>query len=181
MMRNGAMSDMSNGTVLLLLFFSSRGRHTRFKCDWSSDVCSSDLVSSHPVSPSLPRDPVCVCVCVCVRSEKRRVGKKCRSRWAPYHYKKKKRAARRRRVDISVVAVALASDVCVDDHPTRLTHETRVTSLRRRSLRLLFFFFQAEDGIRDSSVIGVQTCALPISQTHLSLTHTHTNAPLSLS
>src|SRR5207237_5706203 len=28
-----------------------------------------------------------------------------------------------------------------------------------------FFFFQAEDGIRDSSVTGVQTCALPISIT----------------
>src|SRR5207237_4608298 len=26
-------------------FFSSRRRHTRFKCDWSSDVCSSDLVA----------------------------------------------------------------------------------------------------------------------------------------
>ena len=29
----------------------------------------------------------------------------------------------------------------------------------------LFFFFQAEDGIRDTSVTGVQTCALPICQT----------------
>src|SRR5260370_10648162 len=28
---------------------------------------------------------------------------------------------------------------------------------------MYFFFFQAEDGIRDSSVTGVQTCALPIS------------------
>src|SRR5260370_19402252 len=28
---------------------------------------------------------------------------------------------------------------------------------------MLYFFFQAEDGIRDSSVTGVQTCALPIS------------------
>src|SRR5256885_4988237 len=28
----------------------------------------------------------------------------------------------------------------------------------------LFFFFQAEDGIRDYKVTGVQTCALPISQ-----------------
>src|SRR5215210_8774960 len=28
---------------------------------------------------------------------------------------------------------------------------------------LVFFFFQAEDGIRDTSVTGVQTCALPIS------------------
>src|SRR5260370_28619097 len=26
-----------------IFFFSSRRRHTRFKCDWSSDVCSSDL------------------------------------------------------------------------------------------------------------------------------------------
>src|SRR5207237_1785239 len=29
-----------------------------------------------------------------------------------------------------------------------------------------FFFFQAEDGIRDSSVTGVQTCALPICARH---------------
>src|SRR2546430_4042438 len=27
----------------LCFFFSSRRRHTRFDCDWSSDVCSSDL------------------------------------------------------------------------------------------------------------------------------------------
>src|SRR5207244_9472066 len=30
----------------------------------------------------------------------------------------------------------------------------------------LFFFFQAEDGIRDDLVTGVQTCALPISDPH---------------
>src|SRR3989442_12803557 len=30
---------------------------------------------------------------------------------------------------------------------------------------VLFFFFQAEDGIRDADVTGVQTCALPISST----------------
>src|SRR6266852_6928284 len=29
--------------------------------------------------------------------------------------------------------------------------------------RVVFFFFQAEDGIRDATVTGVQTCALPIS------------------
>src|SRR2546430_13043468 len=28
-----------------LVFFSSRRRHTRFDCDWSSDVCSSDLLA----------------------------------------------------------------------------------------------------------------------------------------
>src|SRR5256886_16200620 len=33
------------------LFFSSRGRHARFDCDWSSDVCSSDLHT-----PGLLRD-----------------------------------------------------------------------------------------------------------------------------
>src|SRR4029434_6372884 len=38
----------------------------------------------------------------------------------------------------------------------------------------LCFFFQAEDGVRDSSVTGVQTCALPISFAHTQ-THTHTH------
>src|SRR5256886_7124384 len=28
---------------IVFFFFSSRRRHTRFDCDWSSDVCSSDL------------------------------------------------------------------------------------------------------------------------------------------
>src|SRR2546430_12924338 len=28
---------------VVVFFFSSRRRHTRFDCDWSSDVCSSDL------------------------------------------------------------------------------------------------------------------------------------------
>src|SRR5256885_7185478 len=31
-----------------------------------------------------------------------------------------------------------------------------------KSVRLVVFFFQAEDGIRDFKVTGVQTCALPI-------------------
>src|SRR6266478_5889877 len=30
---------------ILFFFFSSRTRHTRFDCDWSSDVCSSDLLA----------------------------------------------------------------------------------------------------------------------------------------
>src|SRR5437588_7617116 len=30
--------------MLIFFFFSSRRRHTRSLCDWSSDVCSSDLV-----------------------------------------------------------------------------------------------------------------------------------------
>src|SRR5688572_32246814 len=35
-----------NSAVFYSFFFSSRRRHTRFDCDWSSDVCSSDLVRS---------------------------------------------------------------------------------------------------------------------------------------
>src|SRR2546427_11615066 len=30
--------------LFVFFFFSSRRRHTRFDCDWSSDVCSSDLI-----------------------------------------------------------------------------------------------------------------------------------------
>src|SRR5689334_24423575 len=37
-----------------------------------------------------------------------------------------------------------------------------VPRLSGRLLRCVFFFFQAEDGIRDGTVTGVQTCALPI-------------------
>src|SRR5207237_4060400 len=41
---------------------------------------------------------------------------------------------------------------------------TRLTTLCLYAPVFLYlFFFQAEDGIRDSSVTGVQTCALPIS------------------
>src|SRR3989475_11319232 len=32
-----------SSSSIVLFFFSSRRRHTRFDCDWSSDVCSSDL------------------------------------------------------------------------------------------------------------------------------------------
>src|SRR5688572_33206724 len=31
--------------MFFFFFFSSRRRHTRFDCDWSSDVCSSDLAA----------------------------------------------------------------------------------------------------------------------------------------
>src|SRR5688572_31218325 len=97
-------------------FFSSRRRHTRFDCDWSSDVCSSDLTGGSlqgcekKLSLSVPFDnepntPVAKVtntvkknnrmiffhpakVLFQSRSEERRVGKECRSRWLPYHYKK---------------------------------------------------------------------------------------------
>src|SRR5260370_12381539 len=45
-------------SLFLFFFFSSRRRHTRFKCDWSSDVCSSDLSSFRGGRTS--RIPVCI-------------------------------------------------------------------------------------------------------------------------
>src|SRR2546427_2740803 len=33
--------------LFVFFFFSSRRRHTRFDCDWSSDVCSSDLAEDN--------------------------------------------------------------------------------------------------------------------------------------
>src|SRR4029077_21292842 len=72
-----------------ILFFSSRRRHTRFKCDWSSDVCSSDLVPFSAVKSFEKADMRRVLVVPGpLRSEERRVGKECRSRWSPYHLKK---------------------------------------------------------------------------------------------
>src|SRR6266496_3514333 len=43
---------------------------------------------------------------------------------------------------------------------------------------LLFFFFQAEDGIRDLYVTGVQTCALPISIADLRIRHGRVASPV---
>src|SRR6516225_11921313 len=69
-------------------FFSSRRQHTRLTCDWSSDVCSSDLQRANRrlLAEILHGDEgngqsrECCC-----KSEERRVGKECRSRWSPYH------------------------------------------------------------------------------------------------
>src|SRR2546430_1340620 len=42
------MDRIDDATFVNVFFFSSRRRHTRFDCDWSSDVCSSDLFRLHP-------------------------------------------------------------------------------------------------------------------------------------
>src|SRR3712207_7241695 len=93
-------------------FFSSRRRHTRYWRDWSSDVCSSDLGTrvvlefhatwkqvrvewSRRRNAAMQRTPAreddvgtveqFLLPQAQVRSEERRVGKECRSRWSPYH------------------------------------------------------------------------------------------------
>src|SRR2546429_4060561 len=99
--------------AFIFFFFSSRRRHTRCSRDWSSDVCSSDLlgyvreaavfvlaVEPVPVAGIRPIESLwnlhraCqaptvdqkdVEQAIVIRSEERRVGKECRSRWSPYH------------------------------------------------------------------------------------------------
>src|ERR1035441_10731562 len=44
------MSDRFFSRVFTFFFFSSRRRHTRCLSDWSSDVCSSDLITIDPVT-----------------------------------------------------------------------------------------------------------------------------------
>src|SRR2546429_2790346 len=100
-------------SVWYFFFFSSRRRHTRCSRDWSSDVCSSDLFVREDfrqidLDPLLRRRQfqavwprietrgkvqhqvrallqLLFDEMVEERSEERRVGKECRSRWSPYH------------------------------------------------------------------------------------------------
>src|SRR6266853_1121304 len=79
-----------NYLLFFFFFFSSRRRHTRFDCDWSSD-CALPIYRAlgrgaryrrrrgphHREQRRAPDRRG--------RSEERRVGKECRSRWAPYH------------------------------------------------------------------------------------------------
>src|SRR3712207_8611355 len=86
-----------------VFFFSSRRRHTRYWRDWSSDVCSSDLDGKArdgrdpPLEDEGRHSPYSEGGGLHKRllgerlgrregrSEERRVGKECRSRWSPYH------------------------------------------------------------------------------------------------
>src|SRR3712207_7234668 len=85
---------------IVFFFFSSRRRHTRYWRDWSSDVCSSDLWRLR--NPAFPGETISLRMLLShrsslrdevdyviplggSRSEERRVGKECRSRWSPYH------------------------------------------------------------------------------------------------
>src|SRR5690606_40979526 len=96
-------------TLIILFFFSSRRRHTRFSRDWSSDVCSSDLLKINPQKQSLltttplsmfkapevrmillsqlkisKKQLMRIKPAILKRSEERRVGKECRSRGSTY-------------------------------------------------------------------------------------------------
>src|SRR2546422_10374089 len=92
--------------MFLFFFFSSRRRHTRCSRDWSSDVCSSDLLHRR-IKSNVQHQRQAAAVPVGHepederadrshrqrggRSEERRVGEEGRSRWSPYHLKKKKK------------------------------------------------------------------------------------------
>src|ERR1022692_1538464 len=88
------------------------------------------------------------------RSKERRGGKEGRSRGSPYHLKKKKEGY-----------YSLCHGGRWLCRPSLFVLRCiRVAKARmaRNSATCLGIFFQAEDGIRDYKVTGVQTCALPI-------------------
>ena len=100
----------------MFFFFKQKTAYEIYQCDWSSDVCSSDLkyrvsVQSKPKFPKAERPNASVPASLKglsvtiqpekktfagngplafevqltnTRSEERRVGKECRSRWSPY-------------------------------------------------------------------------------------------------
>src|SRR5262245_64448861 len=103
--------------MLVFVFFARRRRHTRCLSDWSSDVCSSDLLAGE-LSPKATEGGRHDAVSAPghggarrrrsdpsptrkddlrrtrrstppSRSEERRVGNECRSRWASYESQKK--------------------------------------------------------------------------------------------
>src|SRR6266850_2164216 len=80
-------------SVAEAFFFSSRRRHTRLQGDWSSDVCSSDLVTDANVVLGRldPQDFLGGAMTLDAEASRRAVeigrascGKECRSRWSPY-------------------------------------------------------------------------------------------------
>src|SRR5260221_2543206 len=114
---DGKLDRLVNSVKSIFFCFSRRRRHTRSLCDWSSDVCSSDLDefggvtrgAYSAVKYGLGRERTLFVGIVRAqtnfpafaqgdiagneesrkvrqrRSEERRVGKECRSRWSPYH------------------------------------------------------------------------------------------------
>src|SRR5206468_8855088 len=102
----GVLFSLIVSAFLFFFFFSSRRRHTRSDRDWSSDVCSSDLDTIAFLRPRVEevmfdaehffdgirrnRDYALATLRAAEaagahRSEERRVGKECRSRWSPNH------------------------------------------------------------------------------------------------
>src|SRR5205807_9020406 len=103
--------------MLCFFFFSSRRRHTRLQGDWSSDVCSSDLnrgrrrrsftekgrsrgacgkvstgrKEAGPETVDAGGNGFRNAPPPCRRSEERRVGKECRSRWRRETWRNKER------------------------------------------------------------------------------------------
>src|SRR5688572_32869480 len=111
--------------LMVIFFFSSRRRHTRFDCDWSSDVCSSDLYAMGLIDQLLVQGADSRLYQSLVqkrgltgsvsgganpllgnmfdikgptRSEERRVGKECRSRGVRDNEKEKKSIIKRHNV-----------------------------------------------------------------------------------
>src|ERR1039457_3482873 len=146
-------------------FFSSRRRHTRLQGDWSSDVCSSDLINWRACGgrTSAPDRPP-------GRGSGRRaeIG---RGAWrgkgeisggaASFKKKKKKKKTRKRREKLGTLSQT-QQNVRVHKSSCLFQAEDGIRDYKVTGVQTFALLFQAEDGIRDYKVTGVQTCALPI-------------------
>src|SRR3546814_18292794 len=105
-----------------IFFFKQKTAYEMRISDWSSDVCSSDLLGFVCMAWVLPRGehhPIELALMssaalTALRSEERRVGKECvstcRSRWSPYHLKKKLNNTARARSHRKYMNIVVDSD-----------------------------------------------------------------------
>ena len=89
------VSEEKKSTVLFF-FFSSRRRHTRYISVTGVQTCALPIYNEEKMLDSFEQETLChakhssvnrhnINAIVHERSEERRVGKECRSRWSPYH------------------------------------------------------------------------------------------------
>src|SRR5260221_8870673 len=81
---DGIRDHCVTGVQTCALPISSRRRHTRY-CVTGVQTCALPIYTSELQSHSISYAVFCLTGVQTCRSEERRVGKECRSRWSPYH------------------------------------------------------------------------------------------------
>src|SRR5438034_372396 len=122
----------------------SRRRHTRSLCDWSSDVCSSDLIEARDSEVAV----------------KYRIDGVLQHAMQPIA--KEHHSAMLSRIKV-LSELDIAERRVPQDGRFRVKYKGRRSEERRVGKEYRCRGTRAEDGIRDHCVTGVQTCALPIS------------------
>src|SRR2546430_16169008 len=158
-----------------MFFFSGRRRHARFDCDWSSDVSSSDLHSLILTAAMTNIGMQCMSFWAFAALVSAQTG------LLPLDsgfdaFRRYFTLERCLVLGTTLVVLGLSAGIYALLYWYRLSFGEipgdllikvvcAASFLMVLGFQLIFssfFFFQAEDGIRDLTVTGVQTCALPI-------------------